>query len=72
MELWYLNSSNINLLLNKSFCSKINVGDDSMLILTKSVLAMMIGFIIAMIFGYLLIPILKKMKVKQNVSEYLS
>ena len=43
-----------------------------MLILTKSVLAMMIGFIIAMIFGYLLIPILKKMKVKQNVSEYLS
>ena len=43
-----------------------------MLILTKSVLAMMIGFIIAMIFGYFLIPILKKMKVKQNVSEYLS
>ena len=43
-----------------------------MLILTKSVLAMMIGFIIAMVFGYLLIPVLKKMKVKQNVSEYLS
>lgn len=43
-----------------------------MLVLAKSVLAMMVGFVIAMIFGYILIPILKKMKVKQNVSEYLS
>lgn len=43
-----------------------------MLVLAKSVLAMMIGFVIAMIFGYILIPVLKKMKVKQNVSEYLS
>ncbi|MBQ4634435.1 MAG: phospho-N-acetylmuramoyl-pentapeptide-transferase [Bacilli bacterium] len=43
-----------------------------MLVLAKSILAMMIGFIIAMIFGYILIPILKKMKVKQNLSEYLS
>ena len=43
-----------------------------MLVLAKSILAMMIGFIIAMIFGYILIPILKKMKFKQNLSEYLS
>ena len=43
-----------------------------MLVLAKSVLAMMVGFIIAMIFGYFLIPMLKKLKVKQNVSEYLS
>lgn len=43
-----------------------------MLVLAKSVLAMMIGFIIAICFGYVLIPLLKKLKVKQNVSEYLS
>ena len=43
-----------------------------MLILAKSVLAMMIAFIIAIIFGYFLIPILKKMKANQNLSEYLS
>lgn len=42
-----------------------------MLVLAKSVLAMMVGFIIAMIFGYFLIPMLKKLKVRQNVSEYL-
>lgn len=43
-----------------------------MLVLAKSVLAMMIGFIIAIIFGYILIPLLKKFKIGQNVSEYLS
>lgn len=43
-----------------------------MLVLAKSVLAMMIGFIIAIIFGYVLIPLLKKFKIGQNVSEYLS
>ena len=43
-----------------------------MLILAKSVLAMMISFILAIIFGYFLIPILKKLKVKQNISNYLS
>lgn len=42
-----------------------------MLILAKSVLAMMIAFIIAIIFGYFLIPILKKLKVRQNLSDYL-
>ena len=43
-----------------------------MLVLAKSVLAMMIGFIIAIIFGYILITLLKKFKIGQNVSEYLS
>ena len=43
-----------------------------MLILAKSVLAMMISFIIAIIFGYFLIPILKKLKIRQNLSDYLS
>ncbi len=43
-----------------------------MLILAKSVLAMMIAFIIAIIFGYFLIPMLKKLKVRQNLSDYLS
>ncbi len=43
-----------------------------MLILAKSVLAMMIAFIIAIIFGYFLIPMLKKLKIRQNLSDYLS
>lgn len=43
-----------------------------MLILAKSVLAMMIAFIIAIIFGYVLIPMLKKLKIRQNISDYLS
>ena len=43
-----------------------------MLILAKSVLAMMIAFILAIVFGYFLIPLLKKLKVKQNLSDYLS
>ena len=42
-----------------------------MLILAKAVLAMMIGFITAVIFGFILIPFLKKIKVKQKVSLYL-
>ena len=42
-----------------------------MLILTKAVLAMMIGFIISVIFGLFLIPLLKKINVKQNESTYL-
>ena len=41
-----------------------------MLILTKAVLSMMIGFAIAGVFGYLVIPLLKK-NVKQRVSTYL-
>ena len=42
-----------------------------MLILAKAVLAMMIGFITAVIFGLVLIPFLKRIKVKQKVSLYL-
>lgn len=43
-----------------------------MLILAKAVLALMIGFIISVIFGFLLIPFLKKLKVKQQVSVFLA
>ena len=42
-----------------------------MLILAKAVLAMMIGFVTAVIFGLVLIPFLKKIKVRQKVSLYL-
>ena len=42
-----------------------------MLILAKAMLAMMIGFITSVIFGAILIPILKRIKVKQKVSVYL-
>ena len=42
-----------------------------LLVLTKAVLAMMIGFIISVIFGLFLIPILKKINFKQSESTYL-
>ena len=42
-----------------------------MLILAKAMLAMMIGFISSVIFGLILIPILKRIKIKQKVSIYL-
>jgi len=42
------------------------------LILAKAVLALMIGFILSVAFGFLLIPILRKMKVKQRVSVFLA
>ncbi len=42
-----------------------------MLILAKAVLSMMIGFIISVLLGAIIIPLLKKMNVKQNVSTYL-
>lgn len=41
-----------------------------MFILTKSILALMIGFIISTITGYFLIPILKKMNVGQRISIF--
>ena len=41
-----------------------------MFILTKSVLALMIGFIVSTIFGYFLIPLLKKMNVGQRISVF--
>ncbi len=43
-----------------------------MLVLTKAALAMMIGFILAIICGLIMIPILKKLKVKQKISVYLN
>lgn len=43
-----------------------------MLILAKSILALMIGFILTIVFGYILIPFLKKLKVSQTVSEWMS
>ncbi|MFA5603672.1 MAG: phospho-N-acetylmuramoyl-pentapeptide-transferase [Bacilli bacterium] len=42
-----------------------------MLILAKAVLAMMIGFIFAIIFGLILIPLLRKIKIKQKISIFL-
>lgn len=42
-----------------------------MLILAKAMLAMMIGFISSVVFGIILIPILKKIKVRQKVSVFL-
>lgn len=42
-----------------------------MLILTKSVLAMMIGFILSVVFASVLIPILKRKKADQRLSIYL-
>lgn len=43
-----------------------------MLILAKAMLAMMIGFILAVLTGIILIPMLKRMKIKQRVSVFLS
>lgn len=41
-----------------------------MFVLTKSALALMIGFIISTIFGFFLIPMLKKMNVGQRISVF--
>lgn len=42
-----------------------------MLILAKAMLAMMIGFITAVVFGLILIPVLRRINVKQKVSVFL-
>ncbi len=42
-----------------------------MIILTKSMMAVMIGFILSLITAFILIPILKKLKVNQSLSVYL-
>lgn len=42
-----------------------------MYILTKSVLALMIGFLISVLIGLVIIPVLHKFKVNQNLSVYL-
>ena len=41
-----------------------------MLTLTKSLFALMIGFIMSTIFGALLIPLLKKIKAGQRINVY--
>lgn len=41
-----------------------------MLILTKSILSIMVGFIAAMVIGLLLIPLLKRINFGQRISEY--
>lgn len=43
-----------------------------MLILAKSVLAIMLGFIISVITGFIVIPILKKINFKQKINSYLN
>ncbi|MDD2489666.1 MAG: phospho-N-acetylmuramoyl-pentapeptide-transferase [Bacilli bacterium] len=43
-----------------------------MLILAKSVLALMIGFLLSTFLGLIIIPILKKMKIGQRISIYLA
>ncbi len=42
-----------------------------MLILAKAVLAMMIGFILAIVFGLILIPFLRRIKIQQKISVFL-
>lgn len=39
--------------------------------LTRGVLALMVGFMLSIFFGSILLPILRKMKVKQSLSTYL-
>ena len=41
-----------------------------MLVLTKSILSIMIGFIAAVVIGLILIPILKRINFGQRISEY--
>ena len=41
-----------------------------MLILAKSVLGLTLGFFVSVLFGWLLIPTLKKMNMKQSISLF--
>ncbi|MBE6149434.1 MAG: phospho-N-acetylmuramoyl-pentapeptide-transferase [Firmicutes bacterium] len=43
-----------------------------MLILAKAILAFMIGFLIAIVFGLIMIPMLKKLKIRQTVSSFVN
>ena len=43
-----------------------------MLILAKSILALTLGFVIAIVVGVLIIPVLKKLKAGQNVSRLIN
>ena len=41
-----------------------------MLLLTKAVFAIMIGFLFSTILGLILVPLLRKMRVGQKISEF--
>lgn len=43
-----------------------------MLLLTKAVMVLMVGFLLSMLFGWLFIPFLRKKHADQRLSEYLS
>ncbi len=43
-----------------------------MLILAKSVLGLMIGFFISVIFGFIMLPVLKKLNFRQSVCEFIT
>lgn len=43
-----------------------------MLILAKSILGLMVSFFIAVFFGYFLLPVLRKLNFKQNVSKHIT
>ena len=43
-----------------------------MYLLTKSILAVMLGFISSVVLGFILIPILKKLRMGQRISSYVS
>ena len=42
-----------------------------MLILAKSVLSLMIGFLVSIVLGLIIVPILRRSHIKQRVSIYL-
>lgn len=42
-----------------------------LLLLTKSIFAIIMGFLASTIFGLLFVPLMKKLKVKQNISVYM-
>lgn len=43
-----------------------------MLILAKSILGLMLGFFVSVVFGYFLIPLLRKLKCRQSISSYVA
>jgi len=45
-------------------------GSDFVLTLTKSLFALMIGFLLTTLFGLFMIPLLKKIKVSQRINVY--
>ena len=42
-----------------------------MYLLTKVVLAVMLGFVSSALFGLVLVPLLKRMKIGQRISNYM-